>query len=80
VHLPETGDADRPHLLTDVATTTAPVSDFVATGAIQDRLAGAVRSRPLAAALLSARFVSSPRTAPGASTARPVWVGIGVAR
>jgi hypothetical protein len=40
VHLTETCDADRPHLITDVATTTAPVSDFVATGAIQDRLAG----------------------------------------
>jgi transposase len=39
VHLTETCDDDRPHLITDVATTTAPVPDYAATGAIQDRLA-----------------------------------------
>jgi Transposase DDE domain/Transposase domain (DUF772) len=57
VHLTETCDADRPHLITDVATTTAPVSDFAATGAIQDRLAG--RGGPPREHLVDAGYVTA---------------------
>ena len=39
VHLTETCDEDRPHLITDVATTVAPIPDQAATDGIQGRLA-----------------------------------------
>jgi transposase len=39
VHLTETCDDDTPNLITDVATTSAPRTDYEATAAIQDRLA-----------------------------------------
>jgi transposase len=38
-HLTETGDADLPHLITDVDTTIAPAADVEQLGAIQGRLA-----------------------------------------
>jgi transposase len=39
VHLTETCDEDRPHLINDVATTSVPIPDLAATDGIQDRLA-----------------------------------------
>jgi transposase len=57
VHLTETCDVDRPHLITDVATTTAPIPDFAATSAIQDRLAG--RGLPPREHLVDAGYVTA---------------------
>jgi transposase len=57
VHLTETCDGDRPHLITDVATTTAPIPDLAATGAIQGRLAG--RGLPPREHLVDAGYVTA---------------------
>ncbi len=66
VHLTETCDEDSPHLITDVATTAAPVPDNTVTGTIQDRLAARglmPREHLVDAGYVAAAHLVSSRTA-----------------